>query len=187
MANYAETSKNFTGAFMTGIQGVNTGIIVPWTSASIPAGFLECNGQAVSQATYAALFAVIGTTYGNPGGGNFNVPDLTDRTIVNKSNTKNLAQTGGANTVTPTGNVTGNAGNTTLVTAEIASHTHNTARGSPFPYSSPPMSARGAMVGDLSPTGSSAAHNHNISAANFTGSATSVLQPFLVLIYIIKT
>ena len=187
MANYAETSKNFTGAFMTGIQGVNTGIVIPWTSASIPSGFLECNGQSVSQTTYAALFAVIGTTYGNPGGGNFNVPDLTDRTIVNKSNTKNLAQTGGNNTVTPTGNVAGNAGNTTLTTAEIAAHTHNTATGSPFGYQSPSMSARGAMVGDLSNTGSSAAHNHNISEANFTGSATSVLQPFLVLIYIIKT
>jgi len=36
----------------------------------------------VSQATYAALFAVIGVTYGNPGGGNFSLPDLRGRIPV---------------------------------------------------------------------------------------------------------
>ncbi len=35
-------------------------------------------------------------------------------------------------------------------------------------------------------TGGGQSHNHNLSA-NFTGSANSVLQPYLVLIYIIKT
>ena len=51
MANYTQTSKNFTGQFMTGIQGLNTGLVIPWGSASIPSGFLECNGQAVSRST----------------------------------------------------------------------------------------------------------------------------------------
>lgn len=32
--------------------------------------------------TYAALFAVIGLSYGNPGGGNFNLPDLRGRVPV---------------------------------------------------------------------------------------------------------
>jgi hypothetical protein len=35
-------------------------------------------------------------------------------------------------------------------------------------------------------TGGGQSHNHNLSA-NFSGSANSVLQPYLVLIYIIKT
>jgi hypothetical protein len=34
--------------------------------------------------------------------------------------------------------------------------------------------------------GSGSAHQHNMSA-NFTGDATSVLQPYLTVIYIIKT
>jgi hypothetical protein len=34
--------------------------------------------------------------------------------------------------------------------------------------------------------GGGQSHNHNLSA-NFSGSANSVLQPYLVLIYIIKT
>ena len=121
-ANYEATRYDFDGAFLTGIQGVNTGIVVPWGSASIPSGFLECNGQAVSRSTYAALFAVISTTYGvGDGSTTFNVPDLTDRTVVNKSNTKSLAQTGGANTVTPTGNIAGSTGSTTLQTAQKVS------------------------------------------------------------------
>jgi len=35
-------------------------------------------------------------------------------------------------------------------------------------------------------TGGAGSHSHNLSA-NFVGSAKSILQPFLVLIYIIKT
>ena len=40
-------------------------------------GWLLCNGQVVSRTTYAALFAVIGTTYGaGDGSTTFGVPDL---------------------------------------------------------------------------------------------------------------
>lgn len=42
-----------------------------------PTGFLSCNGAAVSRATYASLFAAIGTTYGAGNGSTtFAVPDL---------------------------------------------------------------------------------------------------------------
>jgi phage-related tail fiber protein len=42
-----------------------------------PAGFLKANGAAVSRATYADLFAAIGTTYGTGDGSTtFNLPDL---------------------------------------------------------------------------------------------------------------
>ena len=61
MANYEDTRYDFDGANLTGIQGVNTGLIIPWGSASVPAGFLECDGTAVSRSTYAGLFAVVGT------------------------------------------------------------------------------------------------------------------------------
>lgn len=41
------------------------------------AGWLLCNGQAVSRSTYAALFAQLGTTEGaGDGSTSFNVPDL---------------------------------------------------------------------------------------------------------------
>ena len=90
MSNYEATKYDFSGANLTGIEGIPTATIVPWSSASVPSGFLECNGQAVSQSTYADLFAIIGTTYGDPGGGNFNVPDLQDNVAVGKSNEKGM-------------------------------------------------------------------------------------------------
>jgi hypothetical protein len=89
MANYEATRYDFTGANLTGIEGIPTATIVPWSTASVPTGFLECNGQAVSQATYSALYAIIGITYGDPGGGNFNVPNLQDNVPLGKSPTKN--------------------------------------------------------------------------------------------------
>jgi microcystin-dependent protein len=191
MANYAQTSKNFTGQFMTGLAGVNTGLIIPWGSSSVPSGFLECNGQAVSRSTYADLFAVVSTTYGvGDGTTTFNVPDLTDKTVVNKSNTKNLAQTGGANTVTSQGNISGNLANYTLTTAEIAAHTHgNFAKDMFFSGCYPAIGgAPGSFYGGPSSnTGGGGAHTHSLSSPAFSGDATSVLQPFLVLIYIIKT
>ena len=184
MANYEATRYNFNGANLTGIEGVNTGIVVPWGSASIPSGFLLCNGQSVSTTTYAALFAVIAYTYGGSGA-SFLVPDLRDRTIVGVSsaNSKALAQGIGANTVTPTGNISGSTGATTLATTQIPSHLHSGAGGSA-------ASANGESVAGMSMntgnTGGGQSHDHTLSA-NFVGSANSVLQPGLVLNYIIKT
>lgn len=44
-------------------------------SATIPAGFLRCDGSAISRTTYATLFAVIGTAYGTGNGTTtFNLP-----------------------------------------------------------------------------------------------------------------
>jgi len=187
MANYEATRYNWDGEYLTSVQGVNTGLVIPWGSASIPSGFLECNGQSVSTTTYAALFAVIGYTYGGSGG-NFNVPDLTDRTVVNKSNTKNLAQTGGANTVANSGNISGSSGATTLTTDQIPSHSHS---GMIMGGSSGGMGAEQFTVANTNivatgSAGSSQSHSHNLSA-NFTGGSNSVLQPFIVVIYIIKT
>ena len=194
MANYEATKYNFNGSDLTGIEGIPTATIVPWSDSSVPSGFLECNGQAVSQSTYAALYAIIGTTYGDPGGGNFNVPDLQDNVPVGKSNNKALASTGGANTVTSTGNVGGSTANATLSTAQLASHTHpvtiNNLRGAGNQNFSPNTSPQGsnpfALNGTANASGSGSGHSHNMSA-NFSGDATSVLQPYLTIIYIIKT
>ena len=187
MANYEATRYDINGSNLTGIQGVSTGLIIPWGSASVPSGFLECNGQSVSTTTYAALFAVIGYTYGGSGA-SFLVPDCTDKIIVHKSNTKSLAQTGGANTVSTTGNVSGNLANTTLTTAQLPSHTHTGY--SSMNYTSTPATGFGSLGivanGTSGSTGGGGAHSHSLSST-FTGSATSVLQPYLTLMYIIKT
>lgn len=47
--------------------------------ATIPEGFVACNGQAISRSEYAELYAAIGTTYGAGNGTTtFNVPKLLD-------------------------------------------------------------------------------------------------------------
>jgi len=56
---------------------VPPGMINAFAGTTAPAGYLMCDGSAVSRVTYADLFAVIGTTYGvGNGTTTFNVPDL---------------------------------------------------------------------------------------------------------------
>ena len=63
-------------AFAT-IGGVPTGAVFYFAANTAPTGFLKANGAAVSRTTYAALFAITGTTYGaGDGTTTFNVPDL---------------------------------------------------------------------------------------------------------------
>jgi microcystin-dependent protein len=191
MANYEATRYDFDGANLTGIEGIPTGTITPWSQASAPTGFLECDGAAVSRSTYAALFAVVSTTYGaGDGSTTFNLPDLTDKVAVHKSNTKNFASTGGANTVANTGNVAGSTANATLSTAQLASHTHNTPSSHQDVFNANPIGRYGFNPQGpgltSGATGQGQGHSHNMSA-NFAGDANSVLQPFLTLIYIIKT
>lgn len=47
---------------------------------TIPAGWLLCDGSAISRTDYSELFEVIGTTYGaGDGSTTFNLPNLIDR------------------------------------------------------------------------------------------------------------
>ena len=190
MANYEATKYNFSGADLTGIEGIPTATIVPWSDSSVPSGFLECNGAAVSRSTYSALFAIVGTTYGAGNGSTtFDLPDLQDNVAVGKSNNKALASTGGANTVQSTGNIGGSTANATLSVAQLAAHSHNmnvggrTASQNQLDQDLPNQAPENK---ETNQTGSGSGHQHNMSA-NFTGDATSVLQPYLTVIYIIKT
>ena len=193
MSNYEATKYDFDGANLTGIEGIPTATIVPWSSSSVPSGFLECNGAAVSRSTYSALFAIVGTTYGaGDGASTFNLPDLQDNVAMGKSGTKALASTGGANTVQSTGNVGGSTANATISEAQLASHDHSfQARVSPPHNPGPANPVGNATNGNLNSrntgnAGSGTGHSHNMSAT-FTGDSTSVIQPYLTIIYIIKT
>jgi microcystin-dependent protein len=184
MANYEATKYDFSGASLTGVEGVNTGLIVPWGNNSTPSGFLDCDGTAVSRSTYANLFTVIGTTYGvGDGSTTFNLPDLTDKVVIGKSPSKALASTGGANEVATSGNITGSVGNTTLDTSTIASHSHSMKRSgsSNFPGDNGSPSSKSS-----SSTGGGGGHSHSF-GGSFAGSNVSVLQPYATVKYIIKT
>lgn len=71
---------------------VPTGIVYPFAGefgtvndpyANVPAGYLACDGQAISRTTYSNLFAIIGTKYGNGDEiTTFNVPDFRECVMV---------------------------------------------------------------------------------------------------------
>lgn len=70
-----------------GVFSMPPGVILPYGGASAPSGWLLCYGQAVSQTTYADLYAIIGHTFGaDPGGGNFILPDMRGNVPLGKDN-----------------------------------------------------------------------------------------------------
>ena len=173
------------------------GAIKPWTKATAPAGYLLCNGGAVSRSTYAELFAVTGTTYGvGDGSTTFNVPQLQGKMPQGfDGNTYNLAGTGGANTVTVavTNNqaatnasnqavtITGDIGNTSLTTAQLSSHGHSFNAPSTIQLSclggGQYAINRGTSGTNTGNEGSGTAHNHGTGnlAGSLTGSVTTSL------------
>jgi microcystin-dependent protein len=72
------TLQAATKGYVDNLTGAPAGVIMAFAGTTAPSGFLACEGQAVSQTTYAALFAAIGTTWdiGGEGAGNFRLPDL---------------------------------------------------------------------------------------------------------------
>lgn len=119
------------------VSQFSTGMYMPYAAGTAPTGWLLCDGSAVSRTTYAALFALIGISYGSGNGTTtFNVPDLRGRTLFGMDNMGGAAANriatltnydnsanglGGAAAVTPTGTV----GNTTLTIDQIPSHDHD--------------------------------------------------------------
>lgn len=116
---------------MTMIEAPGIVLDFAGSEASVPSGWLICGGQAVSRTTYAALFAVIGTTYGAGNGTTtFNVPDLRSRVIAGKDDMGGSAASRLTNT--PTGGVSGsglgNVGGSqghVLQINQLPAHTHN--------------------------------------------------------------
>lgn len=72
------TLQAATKGYVDGLTGAPAGIIMAFGGTSAPTGFLACDGSAVSQTTYAALYAAIGATWntGGEGAGNFRLPNL---------------------------------------------------------------------------------------------------------------
>ena len=58
-------------------EHVPTGTVIMFSTSALPAGYLKCDGSAVSRTVYAKLFAVLGTLYGAGNGSTtFHLPDL---------------------------------------------------------------------------------------------------------------
>jgi microcystin-dependent protein len=123
-SNLAANSGNITGNLNVG--GIITGITMPvgtsntavattafaqavmptggvmmWAANVAPTGWLLCNGAAVSRTTFAGLFAIIGSTFGNGDGATtFNVPNYTNRLPVGAGGLYTIGTTGGSKDAT---------------------------------------------------------------------------------------
>lgn len=109
-------------------ESVPTGIILPHGGppASIPAGFLPCDGAAVSRTTYAALFAVLGTVWGiGDGSTTFNVPDFRARSPLGMNDATFGQGLAGGRTARPLAQTPGNETHShTSSTGNAGAHTH---------------------------------------------------------------
>lgn len=108
-----------------------TGAISAWSTATAPTGWLLCRGQAISRTTYAALFAVVGTTYGvGDGSTTFNIPDITGRVIAGQEAVATRLTAGGSGITGSTLGAAGGAQTVALTEANLAAHTHSASQGS---------------------------------------------------------
>lgn len=182
---------NGSGTASWSTPGPPAGTVTMFAGSSAPTGYLICDGQAVSRTTYAALFAVIGTTYGaGDGSTSFNVPNLMGRVPVGAG-----SGTGLTNRVLAS---QGGEENHTLTSDEIPSHSHSindpghshTSRIgrddgniSNNAGQAPPGDATINILDGYSTTNNTTGITVNSTGG---GQAHNLMQPFLVLNYIIK-
>jgi microcystin-dependent protein len=141
---------------------VPTGVVVPYAGTSAPAGYLLCFGQAISRTTFAALFAVCSTTYGaGDGSTTFNVPDLRGIVVAGKDDMGGSA-----------------AGRLTATTMSPNATTLGAVGGSQTVTTGGPNDQQSANL--TSPTG-------NVASINHGHAGVPVVQPTIILNYIIKT
>ena len=83
------TSKAYVDGFIAYASGMPVGAVLAYAGVTVPPGYFECNGQAISRTLYPMLFAAIGVTYGSGDGSTtFNVPDMRDEFIRGKSDSR---------------------------------------------------------------------------------------------------
>lgn len=188
---------------------VPAGSLLMWSTGSAPAGYLLCNGDAVSRSTYATLFSVVGTTFGAGNGSTtFNLPNYTNRMPYGTT----VGATGGsADAIVVSHTHTGTTSTVDInhthsgqTAGQSNGHTHQANSGLPGTGQGAPggntvqQSAGSATTSDVSADhshsftsgamNSNNTHNHTFTTASSGGSGTNAnLPPYLGINFIIKT
>lgn len=140
------------------------GTQLPYGGASAPAGFLVCDGSAVSRTAFSLLFAAISTFYGvGDGSSTFNLPDKRGRTSIGAGTGAGLSP-----------RIRGNKIGAEEATAPLPAHNHG----------------NGATLFSQGAQGGSGGQLVTVTATASAGSGTGVhnnMQPSEVDLWIIKT
>jgi microcystin-dependent protein len=173
---YFDSSVGTSGAWRSAplpVGGLPAGSIMAWGTNTPPANWLIADGSAVSRSTFSSLFAVIGTQYGAGNGTTtFNLPDLRGRVPVGRNGGTfgTLAGTGGAETHS-------------LTASQQADM---------FVWQGSQDFANSSTTGTLggyvfNPAGANNGAQRLVArGGGTTGQAHNILQPYLVVNYIIK-
>jgi microcystin-dependent protein len=170
------TTQLATTAFVTQ-NAVLTGTINMWPTSSAPTGYLLCAGAAVSRTTYAALFAVIGTTFGvGDGSTTFTLPNYTNRMPYGTT----IGATGGSADAVV-------VSHTHTATSTDSGHVHNTgfAVGGDT-VSGGPIPIVVVKTGSANTASSTANITTTVATAGVSGTNAN-LPPYLGINFIIKT
>lgn len=154
------------------------GAILPFSSDTIPNGWLLCDGSVVSRTTYSELFNAIGLNYVEDGvewldEERFPLPNPKGRTLVGKDSTdtdfNTLGKTGGEKTHT-------------LTVSELPSHSHVI---NSFRQYETGASTDSSKLGRTT-VGADGGNSTIATGVTGGGQAHNNLQPYLVTNYIIK-
>jgi microcystin-dependent protein len=165
-------------------NSIPTGGLMMWPTASAPNGYLLCNGAAVSRTSYAALFAVIGTTFGvGDNSTTFNLPNYNNRTAVGAGGLYAVGASGGSkDSIVVSHTHTGNTASAGAHVHQIPNISGPDARdGGPFNYTTNWNSG-------TRDTSSAGTHSHSFATESTGSSGTDAnMPPYLAIYYIIKT
>lgn len=149
-------------------SGIEIGTIVKLGAGLVtpPPGLLLCHGAPVDEALFPLLFAKIGYTWGNPGGGQFRLPDLRGRIARGRANGsardqyRNNRGTGGSDLHPYSQSLSGQATGDNVGSPQGETTRRSTLVG---------MSASGATTGGHDHGGGNHAHNHGSSGISGSG------------------
>jgi microcystin-dependent protein len=169
-----------------------------WGPTTPNSAFAFPTGQAISRATYAALFTLIGTTYGGGDGSTtFNLPDKTGRVSAMRessatrltspyfgSGSTSLGAVGGGESVTLTAaqipSITSSANNSISVTSTVLTPQNGSMGATQGGLQTTPINGNYASV---TSTGSNLI---TVTSTNTSGNGHRTVQPTIICNYVIR-
>lgn len=180
------------------------GIPKPYLGTTAPTGYVFCFGQAISRTTFAALFAVLGVSFGaGDGSTTFNLPDLRGMVLAGRDNMGGAA----AGRITIMGGTTlgaGGGGETVvLAVPNMPAHSHGGLSGAAGSHVHSMQAFAGTnggsgagiqiaeVINNENPTSRISTngapnHQHSIPSEG-SGAPLANLQPTIIVNYILRT